>query len=524
MTGSLIPFDRYPGLSPLFLDFLRGLPEFFPDPPAVSAATARARELLGIPARVPASAWRCRGAQARAAAEALSAGRAVAAVAGHQVGLFTGPLYTLTKAFDALRVARAITAQGVTTAPVFWALTDDHDLEEVAKTARPGAQGPEVLVLEGADRANRRPVGRLPVPDRARQLLEAFRAEARAPDAESILESFARRYGGANSYADAFIETLLDLVDPEPLLVLDPYQESLREAMTEFFAIAVERREALHETLREAALRLERSGRPVPVAYRPDVFPFFLIEEGERRRVTDPEEALRKVRAGSAWPSTDVLTRPVLKSFLVPTAASILGPAEIAYHAQAIPLFPLFGVKPPVLLPRSHLVLLGPAERRAAEALGVTAEELLAEPAPLSAGPVLDAEEVVRIAKSLDQSLAGLEPRLKRLDPALSAAIETTRRKAAFPLVQLTERIRKAAERKDVTATNRRRRLETMLRPEGTTAERLYPPLVPMLAYGRDALAAIRQAATGSLEGAVIVNLDLGPRAAEEREEDRHAG
>ena len=56
----------------------------------------------------------------------------------------------------------------------------------------------------------------------------------------------------------------------------------------------------------------------------------------------------------------------------------------------------------------------------------------------------------------------------------------------------------------------RRRRLETMLLPGGTPAERLYPPLVPMLSYGRDALAAIREAAQGggsATRGAAIVNL-----------------
>jgi hypothetical protein len=49
-------------------------------------------------------------------------------------------------------------------------------------------------------------------------------------------------------------------------------------------------------------------------------------------------------------------------------------------------------------------------------------------------------------------------------------------------------------------------------------AERLYPPLVPMLAYGRDALTAIREAAVGSLEGApiVAVGADRPAEAAEE--------
>ena len=164
MTNRIIPFDRYPNLPPLFRAFLTGCPALFPDRPDTRAAAARAKEVLGRKARVPASAFRCRGSAGREMAEALAKGRAVAVVAGHQVGLFTGPLFALLKAFDAIRVAREISASGVPAVAVFYALTDDHDLEEIARTARPGADGPEILILEGADRSNRRPVGPLPIP------------------------------------------------------------------------------------------------------------------------------------------------------------------------------------------------------------------------------------------------------------------------------------------------------------------------------------------------------------------------
>ena len=92
------------------------------------------------------------------------------------------------------------------------------------------------------------------------------------------------------------------------------------------------------------------------------------------------EEAAAAVSAGRALPSADVLTRPAFKAFLVPAAASILGPAEIAYHAQALALFPLFDLRSPVLLPRTHVVPTGPAERRALKALGLSPADVLAGP------------------------------------------------------------------------------------------------------------------------------------------------
>src|SRR5512144_1529835 len=267
LTGT-IPFDRYPGLASLFHDFLRGLPGFFPDAPTIEAAAARGRRLLGTPSRIPAEAFRSRLPEAEAMARDLAAGRAVAVLAGHQVGLFTGPLFTITKAFDAIRAARQLREAGVAAVPVFWALTDDHDLEEIARTARPGREGPEVIVLEGADRANRRPVGGIPLPEKVREVLESFRADARGPEVEEILEAFGRRYAPGVSYGEAFIETLFDLVGGEPLLVLDPGAEPLRREAAGFFLRAARKETEIREALRGATTRLVSAGKPVPVPFR----------------------------------------------------------------------------------------------------------------------------------------------------------------------------------------------------------------------------------------------------------------
>ncbi len=520
MNEKIIPFDRYPNLPPLFRAFLGGLPALYPDRPDSRTAAARAKEILGTRARVPASAFRFRGPAGRQGAEALAAGRAVAVVAGHQVGLFTGPLFTLLKAFDAIRVAREISASGVPAVPVFYALTDDHDLEEVARTARPGATGPEMLVLEGADRANRKPVGPLPIPARVTEIVEAFRPDTKAPGAPEILDAFARRSAPGVSYTDAFIETLLDLVDQEPLLVLDPLASEAEKPAAEFFLEAARRQADVRQAWQASCERIAGAGHEAPVPFREDVFPFFVIEDGERRRVGSLEEAARRVASGQARASADVLTRPASKAFLLPTAASILGPAEIAYHAESLALFPLFRLPAPVLLPRTHAVPTGPAERRAARALKLSVADFLAGAQPPSPAPTTrESGRLKLIASELEKELAQLEPGLKNLDPTLSGALETARRKVAYQFEQLMERTDKAAERRDDVASTRRRRLETMLRPGGGGPDRTYPPLVWLLAHGQTALSQIREAAQGSLEGAAII--DLG---GEDLKETPHAG
>ena len=245
-----------------------------------------------------------------------------------------------------------------------------------------------------------------------------------------------------------------------------------------------------------------------------------MIEDGERRRAGDPPAAARKVEAGAAQPSADVLTRPALKSWLVPMAASILGPSEIAYHAESLALYPLFDLPAPVLLPRTHAILIGPGERRAAEALGVAPEDIFGgvpEPAAAPAPP--EVEKLGAIGRQTEEALSTLDSGLKDLDASLTGALETTRRKVAYQIEQLVERVKKAADRRQDSTTGRHRRLETMLLPQGGGADRLYPPLVTLLAHGRPALPAIRSAARGSVEGAVIVELgvDAPARAAHAR-------
>jgi bacillithiol biosynthesis cysteine-adding enzyme BshC len=514
MSERRVPFERYPGLSPLFLDFVRDASAPYPDRPTLESAVRRAREILGRRARIGADAFRWRDPASAQMARALEEGRAVAVLAGHQIGLFTGPLFTVSKAFDAVRLARAISDAGVPAVPVFYALTDDHDLEEIARTARPGPEGPEVLVLEGADRSNRRPVGPLPIPGKIEEIVAAFRRDAKGPDAEKILERFAARSAPGTSYRDAFIETLFDLV-ADPLLVLDPLSPPMERAAGELFAAAFEKRAEIERVLVETERALETEGRPVPVPGRGGVFPFFTIDSGERRRVDDPAKALQRISSGSAAASADVLTRPLLKSFAMPVAASVLGPAEIAYHAQALPLFAVAGIPGPVLFPRTFTVVTGPRERRAAEALGIPDEDLLSPDRRPARSDPPEAGTLERMARSLEEDLARLEPSLKELDPTLLGALETARRKAAHQLEQLGERVRKASEKKDEVAWNRRRRLETMLLPEGVPAERLYPPLVFLLAHGPAALDAIRAASGTSTDGAAVVELD-GAAVAEE--------
>ena len=113
-----LPFRRIPHQSKLFLDYLEdplSLRRFYPEAiryhhelaaraPKVLAAHVTDREALADALAASNTSWGA-GAETLANVERLRAPATVAVVTGQQVGLFTGPLYTIYKALSAVKLA-----------------------------------------------------------------------------------------------------------------------------------------------------------------------------------------------------------------------------------------------------------------------------------------------------------------------------------------------------------------------------------------------------------------------------------
>src|SRR5580693_1539610 len=78
----------------------------------------------------------------------------VAIVTGQQVGLFSGPAYSIYKALTAIRIARELAGKGIEAVPVFWVATEDHDFAEVDHTWVFDAQQQPVRIAMASPESN----------------------------------------------------------------------------------------------------------------------------------------------------------------------------------------------------------------------------------------------------------------------------------------------------------------------------------------------------------------------------------
>jgi len=427
--------------------------------------------------------------------EKLAQPGVVAIVTGQQVGLFSGPAYTVYKALTAIKIARSLEARGISAVPVFWLATEDHDLAEVDHAWVFGADHtPTRLHAQSPAKNGTRPVGGVVLEDLPltglRVALEGL------PFADEAFALAERAYQPGESMGSAFARLIRELFAPYGLLLIDPMDTGVRAVAAPFMADAVARMPELVEALIVRTGELTARGYHAQVLVDKQTSLAFLLEDGHRlalrhangefvahhRKWTAQELATR-----AAELSPNALLRPVLQDYLLPTAAYVGGPAELAYLAQSRVLYDKLLGRQPVAFPRAGFTLL---DERAAKRMHryklnltglFTSDQVLRE--SMSA-QLVPAELRARLAAT-EQAVAGaldtLSADLGRFDVSLNGALSTSRRKIEYQIGKIGRKTASQIMARDAQAAADAKSLSGLVFPEKHLQERLYS-IVPFLA------------------------------------------
>jgi bacillithiol synthase len=457
--------------------------------------------------------------------EALAAG-GCAVVTGQQVGLFLGPLYTLYKAASAVRLARALHAEtGRPVVPVFWLQTEDHDLAEIAHCVVPRKNDAPVVISPEIASGNRSSIACLPLPASIGDCIGRLRQElADLPHAATHVERICRHYQPGRSWGDAFAGLLAELFEPEGLLVIDPRTPELAAELVPIHRTALEKSEAIALALQAQCAALEQAGYEATVHVRDDSPLSFYHPHGPngpRTRLRKQADELVELEGGQSHSlaqlsaalekdplsfSTSALLRPIVQDFLLPTAAYVGGPAELAYFAQLPPLYAAYGMELGLIVPRARVRLVEPAAARLLTRLTLQSGDVALPEATLlarlsdvprtsqpgaAAGPAPIAPVAFERAL-LDSMEASLQQALSVLHPAvvrnLTPQTDKTRRKLEVTCAKLAQAYSQALLSHDAQRVSEVRRLKQMLFPGAVPQERVFGLAYFAARYGDRAL------------------------------------
>jgi bacillithiol biosynthesis cysteine-adding enzyme BshC len=526
-------------LSPLFLDYLAGregaVPFFGADGhglDAIARAAERTAAFERPRAAVAAALVRQQEARraplAAARARSLAEPDAVAVVTGQQAGVFGGPQFVLLKAIATLEVARALEARRARpVVPVFWVAADDHDFAEVRSVALIDA-GATLRTLRYDPRQE--PVGvpasGIVLDDRIVSLVdELARVLPASLGRDELLEAIAATYVAGETLSGAFARFISRLL-PE-IVVLDPADPALKALGVPVLSREIAESSPSSRLAIESGEALLAAGYHQQVPVRPGFLNLFTVVDGQRRALAIADgsvevrgtrermpvaEALRRLEAApGAW-SPNALLRPLVQDFLLPTAAYVGGPAEVAYHAQIAGSYAHFGIPRPVILPRPSATLVDPPQARALDAEGLRLADLAGNPDALLARWAREDYPDVEAAfassrQAIERELGVVEHALGALDPTLRAAAAAARGRALHQVEGLHEKSLRALKKRDQGRAERLRRTRDALFPGGSLQERGVGLVSPLARHGLGLVDALRQRLDVFARGHQVVRL-----------------
>lgn len=419
----------------------------------------------------------------------------VAIVTGQQVGLFSGPAYSVYKALTAIKAARELCLRGVSAVPVFWLATEDHDLAEVDHAWVFGHDLQPVKLKATADGDhNSKPVGGIslrdiPIDD-LRRALSGF------PYAEDAVALVEHTYKVGDTLGSSFAKILKELFKPYGLLLIDPLTPALREIAAPRLSQAVEQMPELCDALMARSKELVDRGYHAQVLVDKTTSLVFLLDDGKRVSVRRTAEGFtaghHKLSAqelasrGTAL-SPNALLRPVVQDYLLPTAAYIGGPAELAYLAQSQVLYgPLLG-RQPLALPRAFFTLVDERLHKRMVRYKLAPGDLFVGSHALDAaiGARLVPERLrARIESTktaFETALDALKADLDHFDTSLVSALETSRRKIEYQAGKIARKTAAQILARDEQAKRDAHALNGFVYPDRHLQERFYS-IVPFIA------------------------------------------
>src|SRR4029077_9770094 len=313
---------------------------------------------------------------------------AVAVVSGQQVGLFSGPAYSVYKALTAAQIAEELTRGGIPAVPVFWRATEDHDLDEVRHSTW-FVRGKLVRFELPLGAETGRPVGRIPLGTAVETLVREA-AELLANEGSDLLAQYlVESYRPEETYGSAFGKLFARLFAQHGLILMDPLDEGLHKVAAPLYQHALAERDALNEKLLKRGKELDRAGFAAQVKVTARSTLLFRMDENGRHVVTASagkfqaaekiwarEELVHLTHTEPEMFSPNALFRPVVQDYLLPTAGYIAGPAEIAYFAQSEVVYRHLLGRMPVMLPRAGFTLVDAKANKLLRKYGLTVDDV----------------------------------------------------------------------------------------------------------------------------------------------------
>ncbi len=415
----------------------------------------------------------------------LNYGTTFTVTTGHQLNLFTGPLYFFYKIISTINLCKELKVEypEYNFVPIYWMATEDHDFEEINYFNFKGKKVQWNRKASGA-------VGELDL-DGLDHVYEVFAAQLnKSHTAEELKELFKSSYLKHQNLTDAKRYLVNELFMINGLVILDGNDKHLKR----MFVPYMEDELLQHMSFNEVS-KTTKQLNDLTNNYKTQVHPreinLFYIKEGIRDRILKTEEAYGVLNTNIRWTenelldevhehperfSPNVIMRPLYQEVILPNLCYIGGGGELAYWLQLKANFDKQKVPFPILLLRNSVLIITKRQTEKLQKMNISIEDLF-----LSQNDLIT--KVTKAISEIDIDFTPQKEHLKRqfedlyklaeqTDKSFKGAVAAQETKQIKGLENLEHRLLKAQKRKLEDVLDHVRLLQDELFPRQSLQER----------------------------------------------------
>jgi len=422
---------------------------------------------------------------------------------GHQLNLFTGPLYFLYKIISTINLCEELSAKfpKQNFVPIYWMATEDHDFEEINYF---NFEGKKVIW----NREDGGAVGRFST-ESLQSVFDVFKTQlGTSKNAEELKEIFKQGYLKHHNLAKATRYIANELFKAYGLVILDGDDKSLKELFTPFVKDELENEISFKEVTKTITklkenYKIQVSPREINLFYLGDNFRERIIFEDGVYKVNNTQisfskaEILKEAQENPLAFSPNVIMRPLYQEAILPNLCYIGGGGEMAYWMQLKNYFRKVKVTFPILLLRNSVQVISKKQQIKLDKLDISLEELFLKQHQLLSKKVVENSD---IQIDFDKKIAYLQAQFedlkkiaKKTDITFTGAVKAQEVKQIKGLKNLEKRLLKAEKRRQKDLVDRITLLQNELLPNQSLEERKRNFSEYYLEYGVSFLEALKE-------------------------------
>ncbi len=420
---------------------------------------------------------------------------------GHQLCLFTGPLYFVYKIISAINLCESLKEAfpGRHFVPVYWMASEDHDFEEVNHAHVFGKTITWHTPQTGS-------VGEFSTQDIQPALDEIRQVLGSMTYAGELMDVFEKAYSGHSNLADATRFLVNELFGQYGLVTLDGNSKPLKALFGAELAKDIFGQTAFTQVTAtcselEKHYKVQVNPREINLFYKDAQRRERLVKEGDLFRVLNTdllfsaEEIKAMIEHQPERLSPNVVTRPLYQQKILPNVAYVGGPGELAYWMEYKNMFSNFGVQFPVLVPRQFVTVIDQGTATRWHKLNLEQADLFRDTEDLVKAYAkrengeLHLDDARQQVETMYQQLLG---QVLQVDKTLQGSVEAEKQKTLNGLSIVEQKLNRALRQRSETDVNQIRSVRAKLFPGNTPQERYDNMSMYYARYGRSFIEALK--------------------------------